>query len=112
MNDIKTIHTINYRISLSYLYHPALYLQFVKMKAFSLHSLVLICSTDSERYSVSEKHFVMVLCLKVPHFFSYSAAKNPFDTDRWMLIKHIYGAGRTANHKSNPGMEKFYEIRP
>ena len=38
--------------------------------------------------------------------------KNPFDTDRWMLIKHIYGAGRAANHKSNPGLKKFYEIRP
>ena len=34
------MHTINYRISLSYLYHyHVLYLQFVKMKIFSLHSL-------------------------------------------------------------------------
>ena len=43
--------TINYRISLSYLYYLALHLQFAKMRVFSLHSLVLICSTDSERYS-------------------------------------------------------------
>jgi len=44
-------HTINYRISQSFLYYLALHLQFAKMRTFSLHSLVLICSTDSERYS-------------------------------------------------------------
>ena len=31
--------------------------------------------------------------------------KNPFDTDGWMVIKHIYRAGRAANHQSNTGME-------
>ena len=37
--------------------------------------------------------------------------KNPFDTDRQMLLKHIYRVGRAANHQSNTDMEN-YEIRP
>ena len=33
--------------------------------------------------------------------------KNPLDTDRWVLIKHIYRVGRAANHQSNTGMENY-----
>ena len=49
LSDVKTIHTINYRISRSYLHYTVLLLQFAQMRA--LQSLVLICSTNSECYS-------------------------------------------------------------
>ena len=37
--------------------------------------------------------------------------KNHFDTDRWMLLKHVYRVGRAAKHQSNTDMEN-YKNRP
>ena len=54
----------------------------------------------------------MVLCLKVPMFcFLTLLLNNPVDTDRWILIKHIYRVGRAANYQSNTGIENC-EIKP
>ena len=33
--------------------------------------------------------------------------KNPIDTDRWMLLKHIYRVGRAANHQSHTDVENY-----
>ena len=113
---IKTIHSINYRIRLSYLYYPAVHLQFAKMRAFSLHSLVLICSTDFRRYS-NLFHFQTniyngFVFENATHFaFLIKLLKNPFHTDQWMLLKHLYRLGRAVNHQSNTDMEN-YENRP
>ena len=54
----------------------------------------------------------MDLCLKEPNvYFLIMLLKNPFDADRWMLLKHVYRADRAGNHQSNTNMEN-YEIRP
>ena len=43
--------------------------------------------------------FIMVYCLNMPHILLFMwLLKNPFHTDRWMLLKHIYRVGRAANH--------------
>ena len=72
--------------------------------------MVLICSRDSEDSSnmfqifcnglvfESTTHFAFLLC--------YSN-KKLFDTDKWMLLKHIYRVGRAANHQSNTDMNNY-----
>ena len=82
------------------------YSPFAKMRAFSLHFLALICSTDSERYS-NLSHFQTNIynewsCVwKCPTIcFFTQLLKNPFYTDQWMLLKHIYRVGTAANHQS------------
>ena len=59
-------------------------------------------------FDVSGTYFILVLSLKVVHillFYYSTLLKNPFDTDRRMLLKHV---GRAANHQSDR-QEKAFE---
>ena len=111
------IHTINYRISCSYLHYTVLHLQFAKIRA--LQSLVLICSSDSECYSNLfhfQKNIYNGLMFENATYFAFLLCYlkilfNADPSDRQMLWKNIYRVDRAANHHSNSDMEN-YENRP
>ena len=108
LSTVKTTPLITESaLAISDLWYPVLHLQFAKMRAFSLHSLF-----GFDRYSnlfhfqtnifnglvfENATHFAFLPCYLKKH--------NLFDTDWWMLIKHIYKVGRAANNQSTTDRE-------
>ena len=76
-------------------------------------SMVLTCFTRLTRLRVLTLNLFPIRTLLVynhlvfenrkDHMFCFLTMlqKNLFDTDRWMLLKHVYRVGSAANHQSS-----------